>query len=171
MKTKKSLATTLATVVLGFAITLGLTNVAPIAYASGPGGGGGGGGGGAGGGGGIVTGTQAIANVLRGPWEGLVADTILTVTFNNNGTFTATIQSPSGTITSDSGTWKLSAPVAASPFSNPSAHIVIVDKQGVVLLAGDVLLINADQLVMMPATDGITPIPQIGEVVLTKMTI
>jgi hypothetical protein len=35
------------TAVLGFAIALGMTNLAPIAYASGPGGGGGGGGGGA----------------------------------------------------------------------------------------------------------------------------
>jgi hypothetical protein len=114
---------------------------------------------------------QAILNTLRGPWEGLVASTIFTPTFNADGTFTATIQSPSGVITTDSGTWTLTPPINLSPFGNPQGHLSLVDSQGNVLLSGDVLLINPDQFVMFSGSTTIEPISPIGTIVLSKMTI
>jgi len=168
MTTAQSLAKTLATAVLGFAITMGLANTAPSALASGPGSGGGGKAGGGGGGG---NSPSQIANVLRGPWESLVVDTLLTVTFNNNGTFTATIQTPSGAITADSGTWTLRPPLVPSGFSNPQANLTLVDKQGLVLLSGDVLLLNADQLLMTSAIDNVSTTTSVPQLVITKLTL
>jgi hypothetical protein len=117
------------------------------------------------------TDTQAILNTLRGPWEALVANTIFTPTFNADGTFTATIQSPTGVITTDAGTWTLTPPVVLSEFANPQGHLTLTDAQGKVLLAGDVLLINPDQLVFMPAITTLEPVSQIAIVVLSKLTI
>jgi hypothetical protein len=56
------------------------------------------------------------------------------------------------------------------PFANPQGHLVLVDTQGIVFLAGDVLLLNQDQLVMLNATGSVTGVPQIGEIILNKMT-
>jgi hypothetical protein len=112
---------------------------------------------------------QAILKTLHGPWEALVANTIFTPTFNPDGTFTATIQSPSGVITSDSGTWTLTPPVVLSSFGNPQGHLALTDAQGNDLLSGDVLLLNVDQLAMMPATTTLEPVSPIGTVVITKM--
>lgn len=40
-----------------------------------------------------------------------------------------------------------------------------------VQLSGDVLMINNDQLAMFSATDGVSSVPFIGELVVTKVTI
>ena len=112
---------------------------------------------------------EAILKTLHGPWEALVANTIFTPTFNPDGTFTATIQSPSGVITTDSGSWTLTPPVVLSSFANPQGHLALTDVQGIDLLSGDVLLFNVDQLAMMPATTAIEPVSPIGTVILTKM--
>ena len=116
------------------------------------------------------TGTQAIANVLRGPWQTLVVSTLFTPTFNTDGTFTATIQSPSGVITTDSGTWALTPPLVPSGFSNPEGHLMLTNTQGTVLLSGDVLLINPDQLVMLSAANSIASISPVPNVVISKFT-
>jgi hypothetical protein len=167
MKTKKTF-TTVFVALLGWALTVGISHVAPNLWASGPGGGGGAGGGGGGGGG---NSTQAIANVLKGPWQTLVVDTLLTVTFNNNGSFSANISSASGATTVDSGTWVLLPPVAPSPFTNPQGHLILTSKRGLVLLAGDVLLINRDQLLMSAATDSVSTSTFVPQLVITKLTI
>jgi hypothetical protein len=93
------------------------------------------------------------------------------MTFNNNGTFTATIQDPSGVIATDAGTWTLTAPVNPQPFANPQGQLTLVDSQGVVFLAGDALLFNQDQLAVFNVVGSVTgAVPQIGDIVLTKMT-
>jgi hypothetical protein len=95
---------------------------------------------------------QAIATVLRGAWESLVANTVLIATFNADGTFTATMQpSSGGVITTDSGTWTLTPPVKLSQLGNPQGHLALIDTQGNVFLAGDVLLLKPGQTAMMPA--------------------
>lgn len=114
---------------------------------------------------------QAILNAVRGPWQGLVANTVFTPTFNADGTFTATIVSPTGVLNSDSGTWTLTPPVVLSAFANPQGHLTLIDAQGNVLLSGDVLLIKPDQMAMQSATTTLEPISPVGLVVLTKLTI
>lgn len=112
---------------------------------------------------------QAIAATLRGPWEALVAQTGLIATFNADGTFSATMQPPSGgAITTDSGTWTLTPPVTLSAFGNPQGHLALIDAQGTVFLSGDVLLFNPDQLVMFSAINSFSGISPIGEVIITK---
>jgi hypothetical protein len=118
----------------------------------------------------VITGTQAIANVILGPWQTLVVDTLFTPTFNANGTFTATIQPSTGVITTDSGTWALTPPVVPSGFTNPQGHLTLTDNQDAVLLSGDVLLINPDQLLMSSATDGVTTTTFVPELVISKIT-
>lgn len=115
--------------------------------------------------------TQLIANVLRGPWETLVVDTIFTPTFNADGTFSATIQSVSGTITTDAGTWTLTPPIHPQTVGNPQGHLTLTDARGVVLLSGDVLLLNADQLFMESATDSVSSVTFVGQLTLTKMVV
>jgi hypothetical protein len=117
------------------------------------------------------TNTQAIFDVLRGPWSSLVNNTLFAPTFNADGTFTATITSAAGVITTTSGTWTLTPPNVSSEFTNAQGHLTFTDSQGVVLVSGDVLLINADQLVMEPLTDSIDPISTISFAVFTKMTV
>lgn len=167
-ETKKSFVA--VTIALLWATLIGAINLVPNAIASGGPGGGGGGGGGVGGGAG--GGLSSIANVLRGSWESLVVDTVLTVTFNNNGTFTATIQSPYGGISTDSGIWTLSPAVAPSVFSNPQGPLVLIDGQGALLPSGDVLLINKDQLFMSsPTGSSVSSITFVPQLVLSKLTI
>jgi hypothetical protein len=115
--------------------------------------------------------TQAIANVLRGPWQRLVADTLFTPTFNADGTFTATIQSPSGVITTDSGTCALTPPVVTSGFTNPQGHLALTNTQGTILLSGDVLLIYPDQLLMTSAADSVSTITFVSQLVISKLTL
>lgn len=98
-------------------------------------------------------------------------NTVFTPTFNADGTFTATIQSPSGVISTDAGTWTLTPPVVLSSFSNPQGHLTLTDAQGNVLLSGDVLLLNPDQLVFPSATTSLEPISPVTNVVLSKLTI
>ena len=117
-----------------------------------------------------ISGTQAIANVLNGPWQTLVVDTLFTPTFNADGTFTATIQSPSGVITTDSGAWALKPPLVSSGFTNPQGNLTLTNMQGTVLLSGDVLLINPDQLLMTSATDSISTSTFVSQLVISKAT-
>jgi hypothetical protein len=92
------------------------------------------------------------------------------MTFNNNGTFTATIQEPSGVMAADAGTWTLTPTSPPEPFGNAQGHLVLVDSFGVVFLSGDVLLLTVDQLVMLNAVGSVTGVPQIGEIIINKMT-
>jgi hypothetical protein len=174
----KSIA--VALMVGGLALALSLES---NAYAGGPGGGGGGvvvgggGGGGAGGGGGgggggsgaAVSGLSSIVKVLQGPWESLIGNEVVTVTFNNNGTFSAAIESSAGPILTDAGTWTITATSPPEPFSNAQGHLQLVDGQGI-FLTGDVLLLKPDQLVMISGTGEITGLSPIPDVVLTKVT-
>ncbi len=116
------------------------------------------------------SGVQIIANVLNGPWEALVVNTIFTPTFNADHTFTATIQSPSGVITTDAGTWTLGPTLVPNGFANPQGHLSLTNTQNNALLAGDVLLLNPDQLVFLSATTTLEPISPVVNVVLSKMT-
>jgi hypothetical protein len=92
------------------------------------------------------------------------------MTFNNNGTFTATIQFPGGQILTDAGTFTLTPTSPPLPFGNAQGDLVLVDTQGIVFLSGDVLLLTVDQLVMLNATGSVTGVGQIGEIILNKMT-
>jgi hypothetical protein len=61
-----------------------------------------------------------------------------------------------------------------SAIGNAQGHLVLTDSLGVVFLAGDVFLLNQDQLVM-PVADGSAisnffGVAQVAELVLTKMT-
>jgi hypothetical protein len=116
------------------------------------------------------TDTQAILNVLNAVWTGLVGNTSFQPTFNADGTFTATIQSPSGTgpITTDSGTWTLTPPIVPSGLGNPQGHLALIDAQGNVVLAGDVLLTRPDQLGFPLATTTLEPVSPV-EVILSKL--
>jgi hypothetical protein len=115
------------------------------------------------------TDTQAILNTLHGPWESLVANTVLIATFNVDGTFTATMQPPSGgPITTDAGTWTLAPPVVLKAFANPQGHLSLIDSAGVEFLSGDVLQITLDQLAMMPAFNSFSGVSQIGTLIITK---
>ena len=106
------------------------------------------------------TNTQAILNVLRGPWLFSLGNALFTPTFNANGTFTATIASPTGTpIGTDAGTWVLTPPNVVSVFTNPQGHLTFTDNAGVVLLSADVLLINFDELgALTQATGSLNPV-------------
>jgi len=114
------------------------------------------------------TNLQQILNVLRGPWETLVGNTIFIPTFNADGTFTATIQAPGGSITTDAGTWTLTPPVTLSPFGNPQGQLTLIDSQGAVLLSGNTLLITVDQLVMESAVTSLINVPSIALLPITK---
>jgi hypothetical protein len=92
------------------------------------------------------------------------------MTFNNNGTFTATIQTPTGAVATDAGTWSLTPTSPPLPFGNAQGHLQLVDTQGVVFLDGNVLLLTVDQLVMLNAVGSVTGVGQIGEIFLNKMT-
>jgi hypothetical protein len=66
--------------------------------------------------------------------------------------------------------WTLTHPLVQRGFSNPQGHLALTNTQGIVLLAGDVYLLNPDQLAMLSAVDSITTIPMVAELLLTKMT-
>jgi hypothetical protein len=113
---------------------------------------------------------EVIANVLHGPWEALVVNTIFTPTFTADGTFTATIQSPSGVITTDSGTWTLGPPLVPNSFVNPQGHLSLTNTLGKDLLSGDLLLLNPDQIVFLSAATTLEPISPVVNLILTKTT-
>jgi hypothetical protein len=117
-----------------------------------------------------ISGTQAIANVLNGPWQTLVVDTLFTPTFNANGSFTATIQPPLGVTTTDSGGWALMPPLVPSGFTNPQGNLTLTNTQGTVLLSGDLLLVNPDQLLMTSATDSVSASTFVPQLVISKVT-
>ncbi len=121
-------------------------------------------------GGNVIAGTnlQLVLNALRGPWLTQIGNTSLVVTFKTDGTFTATITLPGGTVTTDSGTWTLTPPVTLAPFGNPQGQLTLVDTQGAVLLAGDALLANVDLIALEPAISSLTDAPSIGLLQLVK---
>ncbi len=121
-------------------------------------------------GGNFIAGTnlQEILNALRGPWQTLIDNTILVATFNADGTFTATIQLPGGTITTDAGTWTLTPPVTLAPVGNPQGQLTLIDAQGAVLLSGTALLIRVDQIALEPGASSLSNAPSIALLVLTK---
>ena len=104
-----------------------------------------------------TSGVQTIANVLRGPWQTPVVDTQLTATFDADGTSTAAIHSSSGVITTNSGNWTLTPPLVPIIFLNPNGRLTMTNTRGIVLLEGDMLLINPDQLLMASAIDSVSP--------------
>lgn len=117
-----------------------------------------------------LSGVQIIANALHGPWEALVVNTTFTPTFNADHTFTATIQSPSGVITTDSGTWALGPTLVPNGFANPQGHLSLTNASNHALLSGDALLLNPDQLVILSAATTLEPISPVVNVILSKMT-
>jgi hypothetical protein len=107
-------------------------------------------------GGSTVGGTniQAIFNVLRGPWFGALGLTQFVPTFNADGTFTATITSPAGVITTDAGTWTLTPPTVVQPFANPQGRLTFTNTQGVVLFSDDILLLTVDRFATLTTGTG-----------------
>jgi hypothetical protein len=114
------------------------------------------------------TNLQTVLNALRGPWLTLIGNTSVVITFNSDGTFSATIQPSGGVITTGSGTWTLTPPVALAPFGNPQGQLTLIDAQGAQVLSGTVLFINVDQLVMEPAVSSLSNAPSIAILPLTK---
>lgn len=107
------------------------------------------------------TNTQAIFNLLRGPWFMGFTQSEFEPTFNPDGTFTATVTSTTGGgVTTVSGTWTLAPPLRPQPFANPQGQLTFINTNGVVLFSADFLETNADTLVaFMPWTTNLgTPI-------------
>ena len=94
------------------------------------------------------TNVQAIFNLLRGPWIMGFTQSEFEPTFNADGTLIATITSTTGGgVTTVSGTWTLSPPVAPQPIGNAQAHLTLTETNGVVLFSADFLELRFDQLV------------------------
>ncbi len=108
-----------------------------------------------------------LADIVA-PWQASVGTTLTFPTFNADFTFTISIVAPDGTVTNDSGTWTLGPPLAPSAVLNPQGHLTMTDAAGVVLLDGDVILISRDQFWMVNATDSITPVPFLAQIVFTR---
>jgi hypothetical protein len=115
------------------------------------------------------TNTQAIFNLLRGPWFMGFTQLGFTPTFNPDGTFTATIVPNAGALTTDSGTWTLTPPNVVHPIANAQAHLTLTDTNGVVLFSADFFMLRVDQLVAEFPWTGSLGTPISG--VLLKQTI
>jgi hypothetical protein len=69
-------------------------------------------------------------------------------TFNANGRFTATVTSSAGGgVTTISGTWTLTPPLAPQPFTKPQGELTFTDSGGIVLFSATFLQTNADTLI------------------------
>ena len=115
------------------------------------------------------TNTQAIFNLLRGPWFMGFTQLGFTPTFNPDGTFTATIVPNAGMFTTDSGTWTLTPPNVVHPIGNAQAHLTLTDTNGVVLFSADFFMLRVDMLVAEFPWTGSLGTPISG--VLVKQTI
>lgn len=118
------------------------------------------------------TNVPEIANTLHGPWVTLIGNVSFQPTFNVDGTFTASVQTTTGPVTSTlAGTWTLGPPHVVASLGNPQAHLSLVGAGGAAVLDGDVLLTNVDQLAMEAATQGVsaTEPTKLGLVILTKV--
>src|SRR5215469_3069808 len=115
------------------------------------------------------TNTQAIFNLLRGPWFMGFTQLGFTPTFNPDGTFTATIVPNAGGVITDSGTWTLTPPNVVQPIGNAQAHLTLTDINGVVLFSADFFMLRVDQLVAEFPWTGSLGTPISG--VLLKQTI
>jgi hypothetical protein len=114
------------------------------------------------------TNLPAILNVLTGPWLMGFTQSEFKPTFNANGTFTATVTSNAGGVTTISGTWTLMPPLAPQPFTNPQGQLTITDSGGIVLFSATFLQTNADTLVAFQPWKGSLGTPISG--VLSKAT-
>jgi hypothetical protein len=112
--------------------------------------------------GGATSADPAIISDFRGPWFIEVGTYFFSATFNADNTFTSSIQAPDGTITTDAGTYALTGPVNPSFLANPQAHLRMTDSQGTVLIDGDMLLLNRDQIAMMGSTNSFANLRFIG---------
>jgi hypothetical protein len=115
------------------------------------------------------TNTQAIFNLLRGPWFMGFTQLGFTPTFNPDGTFTATIVTNAGAVTTDAGIWTLTPPNVVQPIGNAQAHLTLTDTNGVVLFSADFFMLRVDMLVAQFPWTGSLGTPISG--VLTKQTI
>jgi hypothetical protein len=109
------------------------------------------------------TNVQAIFNVLHGPWVATLTNTATSVTtqfvpsFNPNGTFTGVLATTSANpveVTTDSGSWTLTAPKITQPFANAQAHLTITDAGGTVLFSNDILLETVDTFTSLTSGSG-----------------
>lgn len=122
-------------------------------------------------GGGTVPPNPAVVAEIRGPWFVQIGTDFLSATFNTDGTYTATIQDASGALTPSAGTFTVTAPVHPLSILNPQGHLRLTDNSGVVLIEGDVFLLNLDQFVMS-GTDSFNPAePTFFQVVWLKQTV
>jgi len=115
------------------------------------------------------TNVQSIFNVLRGPWFVDLFTAQFVPTFNADGTFTATITSPAGVITTDAGTWVLTPPNVVQPFGNAQGHLTFTDTQGVVLFSNDIMLLRVDEFTSLTTGTGTLGAP--FEATFIKQTI
>jgi hypothetical protein len=115
------------------------------------------------------TNVQSIFNVLRGPWFVDLFTARFVPTFNADGTFTATITSPAGVITTDAGTWVLTPPNVVQPFGNAQGHLTFTDTQGVVLFSNDIMLLRVDEFTSLSTGTGTLGAP--FEAAFIKQTI
>jgi hypothetical protein len=115
------------------------------------------------------TNLPAILNVLTGPWLMGFTQSEFKPTFDANGTFTATITSTTGAgVTTISGRWTLTPPLAPQPFTNPQGQLTFTDSDGILLFSATFLQTNADTLVAFQPWKGSLGTPISG--VLSKAT-
>jgi hypothetical protein len=114
------------------------------------------------------TNLPAIFNVLTGPWLMAFTQSEFKPTFNANGTFTATVTSNAGGVTTVSGTWTLTPPLFPQPFTNPQGQLTFTDSDGAVLFSAAFLQSNADTLTAFQPWRGTLGTPISG--VLSKAT-
>jgi hypothetical protein len=114
------------------------------------------------------TNLPAILNVLTGPWLMGFTQSEFKPTFNANGTFTATVTANAGGVTTVSGTWTLTPPLAPQPFTNPQGQLTFTNSGGIVLFSATFLQTNADTLVAFQPWRGTMGTPLSG--VLSKAT-
>ena len=104
------------------------------------------------------TNLQQILNVLHGPWQIETINSLVVVTFNADGTFTAVI-TPffngviMGPNSATSGTWTLAPPAVPQQQGNPQGQLTLIDNAGTVLISGVYLLAN-DSLITFGPTSG-----------------
>lgn len=122
-------------------------------------------------GGGTIPPNPAVVAQIRGPWFVEIGTDFLNATFNADGTYTATIQTSSGSITTSSGTYTVTAPVQPLAILNPQGHLTLTDSTGVVLIEGDLFLLNLDRFAMT-GTDSFNPAqPRFFQVIWLKQTV
>ena len=122
-------------------------------------------------GGGVVPPDPAVVAAIRDNWFVEVGTYFLFATFNPDGTYTATIQAPDGTITPSAGTYTVTAPLKPLPILNPQGHLALTDNSGTVLIQGDIFFFKVDQFAMT-GTDSFDPFePSFFQVIWLKQVV